>query len=132
MFTRFLAYYATSFALNDCTEPGSIGHMIDSGYYPDHPVRGEPFGIWMTYDMTREVPNGTISHEFIYNDIRRTNIQTLLCEEVDCPIAKGYHNETGEDIFPKFIKQGTYDIIYRWNTLEGDPVLCYQIRFQQE
>jgi hypothetical protein len=131
MFTKFLTYYATTFALKDCTEPGSIGRMMDSGYYPEHPVRGEPFGIWITYEMNRVIWNGTISHEFIMNNTRKTEIDTLLCEEVDCPIAKGFHNETGEDIFPK-MKKGAYDIIYKWKTLEGDPVLCYQIHFEQE
>lgn len=126
VFLMALALYGGT--VKDCTQKGSLASVLDMGISPLKPVAGDTSYLWVEFDLSDTVYNGTATYSYTYNFVPFEPTVVDLCEQTECPIYAGIQNVTGNSTFPDI--SGLLVVKVEWKDGDENPIWCVETTYQ--
>jgi ML domain len=129
MFCFILAYLVSfvSSITTDCSASNSLFKIEELRFVPENPHVGENTTLYLTYNNPGlPVGDGTATTSVKYSFIPITPTVEPLCKNTQCPILAGQTEQASSSLWPDV--KGTVTIRSVWNDLDGNELLCFQIK----
>jgi hypothetical protein len=129
MFCFILAYLVSfvSSVVTDCSSSNSLFKIEEVRFVPTNPKAGENTTLYLTYNNPGlPLADGTATTSVKYSFIPLTPTVQPLCKNTNCPILTGQVEQASSSLWPDI--KGTVTIKSVWADLNGNELLCFQIK----
>jgi hypothetical protein len=121
-----LASLVTSIT-TDCSLPTSLFKIEELRFVPENPHVGENTTLYLAFNNPGlPITDGKTTTSVKYSFIPLTPTVEPLCQNTQCPILTGQTEQASSSLWPDVT--GTVIIRSVWTDLDGNELLCFEIR----
>ena len=116
-----------SASTNDCSLATDRFKIEEVMFVPSHPHAGENTTLYLKFvNPSEPVDDGITKTTLTYNFIPFNPSVESLCKNTICPIPSGLSEQASSSLWPNVA--GTVTIRTTWLDLDGNQLLCFEIK----